>query len=106
MQTASAIQAAGGESLVVAGDVTAEDFPARIVKGATEAFGAIDILINNAGKLSVMRILLDLFSTQVCDIFSYTSNLGKPLRNSEAVPSPTLFACAVQKMNTPLLVTS
>ena len=50
MQTASAIEAAGGEALVVAGDVTASDFPDKIVKAAAKAFGAIDILINNAGK--------------------------------------------------------
>lgn len=49
MQTAEAIVGAGGESLVVAGDVTAEDFPGKIVKATLDRFGCIDILINNAG---------------------------------------------------------
>ena len=49
MQTAEAIVRAGGEALVVAGDVTAEDFPEKIVRATLEKFGCIDILINNAG---------------------------------------------------------
>lgn len=57
MQTASAIKAAGGEALVVAGDVTAEDFPAKIMKATAEAFGTIDILINNAGEPSDSEVL-------------------------------------------------
>lgn len=52
MQTASAIREAGGEAIVMAGDVTASDFPERLVKAADQKFGAIDILINNAGKQS------------------------------------------------------
>ena len=49
MQTAEAVVGAGGEALVVAGDITAEEFPEKIVKATLEKFGCIDILINNAG---------------------------------------------------------
>lgn len=48
-QVAAGIRSRGGEAISLAGDVTAEEFPARCVKAAVEAFGAIDILINNAG---------------------------------------------------------
>ena len=49
LQVAAGIRSRGGEAISLAGDVTAEEFPARCVKAAVEAFGTIDILINNAG---------------------------------------------------------
>ncbi|KAK9905057.1 hypothetical protein WJX75_008788 [Coccomyxa subellipsoidea] len=48
-EVAAGIRSRGGEAISLAGDVTAEEFPARCVKAAVEAFGTIDILINNAG---------------------------------------------------------
>ena len=41
--------AAGGETHVVAADVTADDAPARVVGAAAERFGGIDVLVNAAG---------------------------------------------------------
>jgi 3-oxoacyl-[acyl-carrier protein] reductase len=46
---AASIQEAGGEALVVAGDVTGPDFPAQLVQRTVETFGALDILVNAAG---------------------------------------------------------
>jgi NAD(P)-dependent dehydrogenase (short-subunit alcohol dehydrogenase family) len=46
---AGAIRSAGGEALVVAADVTRKTECERMVKAAMEAFGRLDILINNAG---------------------------------------------------------
>ncbi len=51
LQVAAGIRSRGGEAISLAGDVTAEEFPACCVKAAVEAFGTIDILINNAGRL-------------------------------------------------------
>ncbi len=48
-ETASAIRNAGGKSLVVAGDVTDEAFPARLIKATLDNFGGFDIIVNNAG---------------------------------------------------------
>lgn len=48
-ETAAAIQAAGGEALVVAGDVTRPDFAPAIVQAAITQLGGLDILVNNAG---------------------------------------------------------
>jgi len=45
-QTANEIQ---GETAVFAGDLTAEGAPEALVRAATDAFGAIDIVVNNAG---------------------------------------------------------
>ncbi len=38
-----------GETAVFAGDLTAGDAPDRLVKAALDAFGKIDIIVNNAG---------------------------------------------------------
>jgi len=48
-ETAAAIRNAGGKAIVVAGDVTDAAFPTQLIKATLEAFGGIDIIVNNAG---------------------------------------------------------
>jgi len=48
-EIAAAIRNAGGKAIVVAGDVTDPAFPAQLVKATLDAFGDIDIIVNNAG---------------------------------------------------------
>jgi len=48
-ETVAAIVAAGGLATAVAGDVTAADFADRFVGAAVEAYGGVDIVVNNAG---------------------------------------------------------
>ena len=48
-ETVAAIIAAGGQAVACNGDVTADDFPERFVAAALDAYGAIDIIVNNAG---------------------------------------------------------
>ncbi len=48
-EAAAGIRAAGGEVLAVEGDVTAPQFPERLVNATLEKFGGLDILVNNAG---------------------------------------------------------
>src|SRR5256714_230084 len=48
-ETASAIHDAGGKSIVVAGDVTDPAFPTQLIKATLDAYGGIDIIVNNAG---------------------------------------------------------
>jgi 3-oxoacyl-[acyl-carrier protein] reductase len=47
--TASEIKDSGGKAVVCAGSVTDVEFPDRLVKTTAEAFGGIDIIVNNAG---------------------------------------------------------
>lgn len=47
--TVTAIQSAGGEALALTGDVSRSDDVAAVVQGTLDAFGRVDILINNAG---------------------------------------------------------
>ncbi len=48
-ETAAAIRNAGGKAIIVAGDVTDPAFPPQLVKATLDAFGGIDIIVNNAG---------------------------------------------------------
>ena len=48
-RAAAEIRAAGGEALPVAADVSRAEDCERLVARAVEAFGALDILLNNAG---------------------------------------------------------
>jgi 3-oxoacyl-[acyl-carrier protein] reductase len=48
-EAASAIHAAGGAAISVAGDVTDKSFPDLIVDTAIKKFGGLDIVVNNAG---------------------------------------------------------
>ncbi|MGE3746722.1 MAG: SDR family NAD(P)-dependent oxidoreductase [Sphingomonadaceae bacterium] len=47
-KVAEAIREAGSEAAVVLGDLSTPDAPRRIVREAFDAFGGIDILVNNA----------------------------------------------------------
>lgn len=47
-EVVNAIRDAGGKAVLCAGDITASDFGDRFVGKALEAFGGLDIVINNA----------------------------------------------------------
>jgi 3-oxoacyl-[acyl-carrier protein] reductase len=49
LETASLIEHAGGQAKVMPGDITAPDFPDKLVGAAVAGFGSIDIIVNNAG---------------------------------------------------------
>ncbi|WP_194945686.1 SDR family NAD(P)-dependent oxidoreductase, partial [Limnohabitans sp. DM1] len=48
-QTVGDIVASGGQAVACIGSVTDTDFGERFVKTALDAFGGIDIIVNNAG---------------------------------------------------------
>lgn len=48
-ETASAIRIEGGKAIVVVGDATDAEFPARLVGNTLDSFGGLDIIVNNAG---------------------------------------------------------
>ncbi|WP_332642216.1 SDR family NAD(P)-dependent oxidoreductase [Aeromicrobium sp.] len=48
-ETVSTIEAMGGEAIACIGSVTAEGFAERFIDTAVGTFGALDIIVNNAG---------------------------------------------------------
>lgn len=55
-ETARLVQAEGVQSLLVHCDVTSESETAALAKTAIERFGRIDVLVNNAGVISVAPV--------------------------------------------------
>src|ERR1700744_1402254 len=49
METGALIDAAGGSAKALPGDITAADFPKKLVDFTVAGFGSIDIIVNNAG---------------------------------------------------------
>src|SRR5689334_22676596 len=49
IETVNAIRSVDGQAIAVAGDVTDPAFPAQLIRAAVDAFGTIDIIVNNAG---------------------------------------------------------
>ncbi len=52
-ESAQAVRAAGGEALALACDVRDGDSVAAAVRAVTETFGAVDVIVNNAGALDL-----------------------------------------------------
>jgi 3-oxoacyl-[acyl-carrier protein] reductase len=50
-ETCSAIGELGGQARLFPGDITESDFGDRLVENTLEAFGQIDIIVNNAGYI-------------------------------------------------------
>jgi NAD(P)-dependent dehydrogenase (short-subunit alcohol dehydrogenase family) len=59
-EIAAEIRDAGGEAVAIACDVRDEDSVRALIDGTVEAFGRVDILINNAGIGYIMKKLDDL----------------------------------------------
>jgi NAD(P)-dependent dehydrogenase (short-subunit alcohol dehydrogenase family) len=53
------IRAAGGEVMFIAADVAVEDDVARAIGAAAEAFGRIDVLVNNAAPTDLVTSAMD-----------------------------------------------
>jgi 3-oxoacyl-[acyl-carrier protein] reductase len=50
-ETAAQIEAAGGATLALAGDITAPEFPTRLIHDVIDRWGELDIIVNNAGYI-------------------------------------------------------
>lgn len=59
-EVAGRIRDAGGEAVVIEGDITDGDDAERVVAGAVDAFGALHVLVNNAGAIRRGRRLHEL----------------------------------------------
>jgi 3-oxoacyl-[acyl-carrier protein] reductase len=83
--TADAIAAAGGKAVVCAGSVTEPGFGERFVAAALDNFGALDIIVNNAGYTwdSVIQKMTDEQFQAIMDV-----HVTAPFRILRAAAEP------------------
>ena len=95
-ETADAVRATVSKAHVVAGDVTAPDFGERLVAEALQAFGGIDIIVNNAGYIWNTTIqkntdeqwyaMLDVHATAPFRVLRAASNYFRDVAKREGQP--------------------
>jgi citronellol/citronellal dehydrogenase len=89
-ETAEAVRAVGGEALTVVCDICDSDAVAGAVSTVAEAFGTIDVVINNAGALDLrgtpqmpLKNLHRLLAVNVMGPFALVQHALPHLRNSD-----------------------
>ena len=84
-ETIAAVRAAGGDAAACVGSVTEDDFGDRFVKAALDAYGGLDIIVNNAGFTwdSVIQKMTDEQFRAVLDV-----HVTAPFRILRAAAEP------------------
>ena len=84
-ETIAGVRALGGEAVACIGSVTEEDFGDRFVKAALDAYGGLDIVVNNAGFTwdSVIQKMTDEQFRAVLDV-----HVTAPFRILRAAADP------------------
>jgi NAD(P)-dependent dehydrogenase (short-subunit alcohol dehydrogenase family) len=82
-KTADAVQKNGSDALYVKTDVTQQDQCNALAKAAVDRFGAIDILINNAGILVTIKPFMEVTTEEWMHVMA-TNTLG-PFHCTKAV---------------------
>jgi len=69
-ETAAAIRGAGGQAIVLAGDVTSAAFPAQLIEATLDTYHGLDIVVNNAGYTwdAVIQNMTDQAWTAMLDV--------------------------------------
>ncbi len=62
---AEGIHQAGGQAVLLQGDVTRSDDLARVIEGTVDRFGRLDVLINNAGDVVARQAFAELTEAMI-----------------------------------------
>lgn len=91
-ETAAMVRAAGGQAVVIMGDIASDEDCRRIAAGAETAFGGIDCLVNNAGTTRFCdhadleglnaQDFMDLYAVNVVGSFQMTRACAPALKRS------------------------
>lgn len=100
-EVVQAIKAAGGDAIAHAGSVTADGFAEAFIKAGVDAFGSVDIIVNNAGytwdamigKMSDEQFdaILDVHVKAPFQILRAASNFMIPAAKQEAEEGREVF---------------
>jgi NAD(P)-dependent dehydrogenase (short-subunit alcohol dehydrogenase family) len=82
-KTVAAVQEAGGKAVYLKTDVTKQDQCDALARAALDNFGAIDILLNNAGTLVTIKPFMEVTTEEWMEVMA-TNTLG-PFHCTKAV---------------------
>jgi NAD(P)-dependent dehydrogenase (short-subunit alcohol dehydrogenase family) len=82
-KTVAAVEAAGSQALYLQTDVTKQDQCDALANAAVERFGAIDIMVNNAGTLVQIKPFMEVTTEEFMEVMA-TNTLG-PFHCTKAV---------------------
>lgn len=75
-EVADSIEAAGGKVLAVPTDISKPEDAAHLVQAAVDAFGKVDVLVNNAGVLEEGLKAIDKFENEDLDYVFHINTAG------------------------------
>lgn len=75
-EVADSIEAAGGKVLAVPTDISKPEDAAHLVQAAVDAFGRVDVLVNNAGVLEEGLKAIDKFENEDLDYVFHINTAG------------------------------
>jgi NAD(P)-dependent dehydrogenase (short-subunit alcohol dehydrogenase family) len=84
-ETVSLVECEGGEALLIRGDVGRKKFCEKSVARTVDAYGRLDILVNNAAEQHASEDLLEISEQQVADTFR-TNIFGYIFMTQAALP--------------------
>jgi NAD(P)-dependent dehydrogenase (short-subunit alcohol dehydrogenase family) len=84
-EVAELIRAAGRKAVLIPGDVSQEQFCTRLISGAVEQLGGLDVLVNNAGRMGQTKGLLET-TTERFDLLMKTNVYSMFWITKAAVP--------------------
>lgn len=96
-ETIKLVEAEGGRAIAIAGDIGDEAFCSAAVSRTVEAFGRLDILVNNAAEQHVVEEPLEIsaeqlertFRTNVFGYFHMTKHALRHMREGAAIVNTT-----------------
>lgn len=83
----SDIKEAGGEAMAVASDISQQKAAGQLIKQAIDAFGKLDVLVNNAGIMDGMEGVADISDERWDDVLTVNTMLGMGLNPRAGQPN-------------------
>jgi NAD(P)-dependent dehydrogenase (short-subunit alcohol dehydrogenase family) len=103
LETAQAVEVAGGRALLIQADVGQTADRERLLAETLAAFGRIDLLVNNAGMGPRQRVdLLEVAETSYDEVMAV--NLGGPFFLTQAVAKAMIVLIKTGTIRTPKIV--
>jgi len=103
---ASELRGAGFDAVGIAGDLTGEDAASGLVSAALRRWGRLDIVVNNAGMISVAQPVFESGTVDSMDLATWQASLARNLTTAFLVTKAALPAMASRRWGRIVMVAS